>query len=61
MRMVIHLQFPTVFSIDGRITSFYFFYVTHEVNNVRLTEVHAAEPLVPGKSYFMVENTVGKS
>jgi len=55
--MVICLQITTVFWIHGRITC-------HLLNvhgiNVRQTEMHTAEPLIPEPNSFEVEITIEK-
>jgi hypothetical protein len=56
--MVICFQIPTVFSIGGS----YFCQLlnVHGVNDVRQTEIHTAEPLVPEPSSYEVEIAIEK-
>jgi hypothetical protein len=51
MKMEICLQIPTIFQILLNV---------HNVSDVRETEVHTAEPLVPGPSHLEVEIAVAK-
>jgi hypothetical protein len=57
MRMMICLQIPTV---NGWKNYFCQLLNVHGVNNVRQTEIHTAEPLVPEPSFFEVEIAIEK-
>jgi hypothetical protein len=46
MRMVMCLQIVTIVCIGQNIITFVG-YRTHRVNEIRLTKIHTAEPLVP--------------
>ena len=59
MSRVIWLQTPTVYWLgEGTISLSYF--NIHGVNDVRQTEIHTAEPLVPESSAFEIELAVEK-
>jgi hypothetical protein len=59
MRRVIWLQTHTVFWLGGR-TIFFFFLMNVGVSDVRQTEIHTAEPLVPEPNAFEVEMAIEK-
>ena len=53
------MQIPTVFWLGGE-TTFLICFNVHGVSNVRQTEIHTAEPLVPELGAFEVEMAVEK-
>jgi hypothetical protein len=57
--MVVWLQTPTVFWLGGGTTVSQLLNV-HGVNDVRQTEIHTADPLVPELSTFEVEMVIEK-
>ena len=56
---MISLQTPTIFCLGGRTISLNCLNV-HRVNDIRQTEMHTAEPLVPEPTVFEVEMAVEK-
>jgi hypothetical protein len=56
---VIWLQTPTVFGLGGR-NHFSQLLKVHGVNDIRQTEIHTEEPLVPEANAFVVEMTTEK-
>ena len=51
MRRAIRLQTPTVFGQRWR-KNFFQIFIVHWVNDVKQTEIHTPEPLVPELSAF---------
>ena len=52
------MQTPAVFWLGGGINNFPQLLNVHGFNDVRQTEVHTAEPLVPESSAFEFEMTI---